>query len=31
MVQLGYRLVTFAGICVVIGIVFVLKGLYAMS
>lgn len=30
MVQLGYRLVTFAGICVVIGVIFVFKGLFAM-
>lgn len=30
MIQLGYRLVTFAGICVVIGIIFVFKGLYSM-
>ena len=30
MIQLGYRLVSFAGICVVIGIIFVLKGMYAM-
>ena len=30
MVQLGYRLVSFAGICVVIGIIFVFKGIYAM-
>jgi hypothetical protein len=30
MIQLGYRLVTFAGICVVIGVIFVIKGLYAM-
>ena len=28
MIQLGYRLVTFAGICVVIGMIFVIKGLY---
>ena len=30
MIQLGYRLVSFAGICVVIGIIFVFKGMYAM-
>ena len=30
MIQLGYRLVSFAGICVVIGIIFLLKGMYAM-
>ena len=29
-IQLGYRLVMFAGVCVVIGIIFIFKGLFAM-
>jgi hypothetical protein len=30
MIQLGYRLVMFAGICVVVGVVFVFRGLFQM-
>ncbi|MEE2689854.1 MAG: hypothetical protein VX430_10565 [Pseudomonadota bacterium] len=30
MIQLGYRLVVFAGICIVVGVVYIFKGLYAM-
>ena len=30
MIQLGYRLVVFAGVCIVVGVVYIFKGLFAM-